>query len=102
LLQGTSRRILPGLLDRIGPIDLFVHDSLHTERNLRFELSAARKALSPGGAVVADDVQRNGAFARFVAETDGLEAWVAAADDARSQFGVALLPDARGATARSS
>ena len=37
-IKGSSRRRLPVLLDRLGQIDLFIHDSLHSERNVRFEL----------------------------------------------------------------
>jgi hypothetical protein len=89
LLRGTSRRMLPGLLGRIGPIDLFVHDSLHTERNLRFELTRALGAMATAGALAADDVERNLAFERIVEERR-LAAVVAPADDGRSCFGVAL------------
>jgi hypothetical protein len=90
LLPGTSRRVLPGLLDRIAPIDLFVHDSLHTERNLRFELTRALEAMGGVGALVADDIEQNVAFQRFVGERPMLEPVVARADDGRSYFGIAV------------
>ena len=90
LLRGTSRRVLPGLLRRLSPVGLFVHDSLHTERNLRFELTHAWKALGAAGALVADDVERSGAFERFRCEHPELEAVVAAADDGRTRFGIAV------------
>ena len=61
-ITGTSRRRLPGLLAQIGPIDFFVHDSSHTERNTLFELAAAWPAIGHG-AVVVDDVQQSPAFA---------------------------------------
>ena len=48
-LKGSSRRHLPILLARLGQIDLFIHDSLHSERNVRFELDRAWAALKPGG-----------------------------------------------------
>jgi hypothetical protein len=88
LLSGTSRRVLPGLLHRLAPIDLFVHDSLHTERNVRFELTRARGAISADGALVIDDVERNRAFRRFVDENLDLDALVAPAEDGRNFFGV--------------
>jgi len=90
LLRGTSRRVLPGLLGRIGPIDLFVHDSLHTERNLRFELTRALGAMATAGALAADDVERNLAFEQFVEERPLLDSVIATADDAQSLFGVAV------------
>jgi hypothetical protein len=98
LLRGTSRRVLPGLLARIAPIDLFIHDSLHTERNLRFELTTAWASMDGGGALAADDVQRSSAFQRFVDTFSDLAAVIGPADDGRSCFGVALP----GAIARAS
>ncbi len=63
LHRGASRRVLPGLLRESGPVGLFVHDSLHTRRNMRQEFDAAWPSLTPGGLLLADDVERNGAFA---------------------------------------
>jgi predicted O-methyltransferase YrrM len=63
LHRGSSRRVLPGLLHGIGVADLFVHDSLHTRRNMRREFDAAWTHLRPGGILLADDVERNRAFA---------------------------------------
>ena len=64
-IKGSSRRRLPGLLSRLGQIDLFIHDSLHSERNVRFELDRAWAALRPGGALVVDDVDANWGFRSF-------------------------------------
>lgn len=61
-ILGPSRRELPKLLDRVGGIDLFVHDSDHSHRNMSFEFKAAWKALAEGGAVVSDDVNSSRAF----------------------------------------
>ena len=46
--SGTSRRQLPRLLQELGAIDLFVHDSQHTGRNTSFEIDHAWRALRPG------------------------------------------------------
>jgi len=67
-VQGTARERLPGLLSQLGTIDLFIHDSLHTGRNQRFELEAAWGALRPGGAAVVDDIDHSLAFRSFVNE----------------------------------
>jgi len=64
-IKGSSRRRLPGLLSQLGQIDLFIHDSLHSERNVRFELDQAWAALRPGGALVVDDVDANWGFRSF-------------------------------------
>ena len=86
---GTSRRRLPKLLRRIGPVDLFVHDSSHTERNIVFELEQAWPAIGRG-AVVADDVHQSAGFAKFAAGLALGSTFVVEADDASAQFGVAL------------
>ena len=63
LHRGSSGRTLPDLLRRTGPVDLFVHDSLHTLRNMRREFDTVWPHLRPGGILLADDVERNRAFA---------------------------------------
>ena len=62
LVAGTSRRVLPGLLAELGRIDLFVHDSLHTKRNLCFEVTEAVKFLQPSGVIIIDDIDTNWGF----------------------------------------
>jgi hypothetical protein len=89
LLRGTSRSLLPSLLDRIGAIDLFVHDSSHTTPNVRFELNCAWPRLARG-AVVVDDVERNDAFSAFTRLHPDALAFTAPADDGHALFGVAL------------
>jgi predicted O-methyltransferase YrrM len=54
-VRGSSRRRLPAVSRRVGPIDLFIHDSLHTPENLRFELGTVWPHLRPGAGVVIDD-----------------------------------------------
>ncbi len=62
LLRGTSRRYLPGLLATLDEIDLFIHDSLHTRRNVCFEVEQAKRHLTPGGFIVIDDIDTNWGF----------------------------------------
>jgi predicted O-methyltransferase YrrM len=62
LHRGSSGRVLPGLLGQTGAVDLFVHDSLHTYRNMRREFEAVWPRLRTGGMILADDVERNRAF----------------------------------------
>ncbi|PYU17810.1 MAG: hypothetical protein DMG32_27220, partial [Acidobacteria bacterium] len=59
------RRRLPGLLASLESIDLFLHDSIHTEYNTRFELEQAWSVLSPGGVLVADDIDLNWGWHNF-------------------------------------
>jgi predicted O-methyltransferase YrrM len=88
LCRGSSRRLLPRLLERLGSIELFVHDSLHTERNLRFELDRAWQALRPGGAAVVDDVDFNPGLRSFLREAPDARAVVAQHDDRQRLFAV--------------
>jgi hypothetical protein len=83
LIAGSSRRYLPGLLARLGTVDLFIHDSLHTERNVRFELDLAWAALRPGGVMVIDDIDSNGGFGSFCREYSGFRALVCEAEPIR-------------------
>jgi hypothetical protein len=64
-IRGTSKRRLPGLLSKLGQIDIFIHDSLHSEENVRFEVDRAFAALRSGGAIVVDDIDANWGFRTF-------------------------------------
>jgi hypothetical protein len=70
-IRGSSRRCLPGVLSQLGEIDLFVHDSLHSEGNVRFEMDRAWPALRPGGAIVVDDIDLNRGFRSFTQSFSG-------------------------------
>jgi hypothetical protein len=93
LIEGSSRRRLPGLLRELGTIDLFIHDSRHTHRNMSFELRLAWAALNPGGFLLADDVHRNAAFDESVQTFGRPPAIVCASDDRRGMFGVIRKPE---------
>jgi hypothetical protein len=47
------------LLPAIGPIELFIRDSLHSERGRRFELDHASVALQPNGVMIVDAMDVN-------------------------------------------
>ncbi len=69
-LRGGSRRLLPKIIEANSPLDLFVHDSLHTRSNMLFEMRLAWSALRPGGLLLVDDVDHNSAFSEFTAGID--------------------------------
>lgn len=56
LRLGDSRYVLPKLLAELEEIDLFLHDSEHTEEMMRFEYSLAWKHLRKGGVLMSDDI----------------------------------------------
>ena len=59
---GPAKRLLPDVLREAGPIDLFVHDSLHTYSHMKWEFETALRSLRPGGVIIADDIEGNRAF----------------------------------------
>ena len=67
---GRSQDELPGLLERLGTIDFFMHDSEHSEACMRFEFESAWPRLREGGVLAADDVNVNTAFADFASAHD--------------------------------
>src|SRR5207244_1813382 len=90
LVSGTSRRRLPRLLQELGEIDFFVHDSLHTGRNTSFEIDRAWRGLRPGGALLVDDVYQSLAFRRFVDRAQLRWSGVGANEDGSYRFGIAV------------
>jgi predicted O-methyltransferase YrrM len=59
---GASRRVLPRVLETVGEVDMFLHDSLHTKRNMRWEFETVARSLQRHGVIVSDDVNMNRAF----------------------------------------
>lgn len=64
-MLGSSRRTLPALVKSIGAVDMFVHDSFHSSRNLLFEWETVLPFLRPRAVLVADDVERHTGLASF-------------------------------------
>ncbi|MGH3090116.1 MAG: class I SAM-dependent methyltransferase [Rubrobacteraceae bacterium] len=62
LHRGSSKQVLPDLLRSRGGVDFFLHDSLHTRRNMLREFDLTWPVLRSGGILLADDVERNDAF----------------------------------------
>ena len=82
-ISGSSRRRLPRLLSKLGQIDLFIHDSLHSEHNVRFEVDSAWQALRPGGAIMVDDIDANRGFRSFKATFSGHQSMICEAEPLR-------------------
>ncbi|MDP9380639.1 MAG: class I SAM-dependent methyltransferase [Chloroflexota bacterium] len=62
LRRGVSKQLLPKIVAEVGSLDIFVHDSLHTYLNMRWEFATVLPRLRPGGVILADDMQDNAAF----------------------------------------
>ena len=92
-IKGSSRRRLPSLLRSLNQVDLFIHDSLHTARNTRFEMEQTQRALASGGLMIVDDIGTHQAFARFAHDFPSLETLVCPhSDRAGSYFGLVHKP----------
>lgn len=70
LILGRTQEELPPLLERLGEVDSFMHDSEHSFECMWFEFNAAWPRLRPGGLLLSDDVNSTEAFSRFAAQED--------------------------------
>lgn len=62
---GKSQDVLPGLLQSLGSIDIFIHDSEHSYECMMFEYQRGFSALRSGGLLISDDIMWNTAFFDF-------------------------------------
>jgi hypothetical protein len=68
LVLGRTQDELPPLLERLGTIDSFMHDSEHSFDCMWFEFNEAWPHLRDGGVLLSDDVNSTEAFPRFFRE----------------------------------
>ena len=59
LRTGPAQRLLPQVLDELGEIDIFQHDSRHSYSNQLREYRTAWPFIRPGGILVSDDVSND-------------------------------------------
>jgi hypothetical protein len=71
LILGPSEEHLPKLLQSVGTVDVFFHDSDHSRSVMLWEYRTAWPFVRPGGLLLSDDVDWNDAFDTFRAETGG-------------------------------
>ncbi len=90
LHRGTTRRLLPQLVDRAGVVHMFVHDSLHTYRTMLWEFETVWPHLAPGGVLVSDDIEGNTAFEDFVARVSPSHSWAVHDRQEGGFFGVII------------
>ena len=62
---GKSNDVLEEIFNRIDNVDIFIHDSLHTYKNMMFEFDCAERNLDDNGMIISDDVLDNDAFFDF-------------------------------------
>ncbi|MEU9169715.1 class I SAM-dependent methyltransferase [Streptomyces sp. NPDC048420] len=90
-IEGSSRRRLPGLLRELGRVDMFVHDSLHTARNTRFEMKCVGQVLHPGGMMFVDDISTHQGFADWTRSAPQARALICPSADGEGLFGIVRM-----------
>jgi hypothetical protein len=91
LHRGVSKRVFPELLPQLKKVDIFVHDSLHTYWNIRYELQSVTPYLSRPAIVIADDIQNNSAFQEWALKTSPTTWWTFQETDKDSVAGLAVF-----------
>jgi predicted O-methyltransferase YrrM len=88
--EGASRQQLPPVISKVGNVDLFVHDSLHTAKNTLFEMEQAASAMRPGGVMLIDDIKSHLGFATFAKRHPEYRTIVCETEDKIGMFGIAV------------
>jgi D-inositol-3-phosphate glycosyltransferase len=96
---GDSRRLLEPLARRVAPVDVFLHDALHTYSSQMREYTTIWPHLRPGGVIASDDVD-NPAFVEF-AEQVGCEPHLVLGPSRPSAIGLLRKPGATAGPAAS-
>ena len=65
LILGSSKTYLPKVVAGVGKIDVFIHDSMHTDEYMMWEYKTAWKVLNKGGFLCSDDIHVGKAFWQF-------------------------------------
>jgi len=85
VLNGDAKLLLPGLLKKLGKVDMFYHDSDHTYDHMMFEFKEAKSYLTKDGVIVSDDISWNASLWDFADE------YLAPAYNYRGSMGVACF-----------
>jgi hypothetical protein len=70
LQTGLSRDVLPWLLNELGQVNIFLHDSEHTYGNMLLEYSTVWPHLPNGGVLLSHDIGWNSSFQDFSREVN--------------------------------
>lgn len=89
-LKGSSRQRLPPLVTKVGHVDVFIHDSLHTAENTVFEMERAAAAMPPGGLMLVDDIKTHAGFATFARRHPEYQTIICPSADRLGMFGIAV------------
>jgi Methyltransferase domain len=88
-LEGSSSQRLPPLVAKVGHVEMFVHDSLHTTQNTLFEMEQAASVMQPGGVMLIDDIgESRDAFTTFTQQNPHYQAIICPASDRDGIWGI--------------
>jgi hypothetical protein len=62
---GRSSEKLPPLLEKLGKLDIFMHDSEHSYQNMLREYETAWKYMKEKGVLLSHNISHSGAFPDF-------------------------------------
>jgi len=66
LIIGSAEECLQGLLDKLGQIDIFIHDGGHTYESMTFQFETAWSHIKRRGILLSHDIYSNSAFFDFL------------------------------------
>jgi Methyltransferase domain len=89
-LEGSSRQRLPALTAETGRVHLFIHDSLHTARNMLFEAEQAASVMAAGAVLLVDDIGSHDGFVTFARKHPEFRTIVCPSADRLGVFGIAV------------
>jgi hypothetical protein len=89
-LEGSSKQRLPSLVAKVGHVQVFIHDSLHTAANTVFEMEQVAAAMPPGGVMLVDDITMHKGFATFARRHPAYQTIVCPHMDRSTMFGIAV------------
>ena len=89
-VEGSSKQRLPPLIAEVGPVEVFIHDSLHTAENTVFEMEQAASAMSAGGVMLVDDIDSHMGFATFAERHPEYQTIICPSGDRDGMFGIAV------------
>jgi hypothetical protein len=89
-VEGTSKQRLPPLVAEVGRIGVFIHDSLHTTKNVVFEMQQAASVMAPGGVMLIDDVKTHEGFGIFARKHPEYQTIICPSADRLGMFGIAI------------
>ena len=69
--ESHRRQEFSSVVRRLGPVDIFIHDSDHTYDQQHFEFEIAKGCLKADGILLSDDVDASAAFSDFAAGSSG-------------------------------